>query len=205
MPRLLLDGVEHEAPPTTWRHLLEELDRRCASSGHIVTDVRFDGLDEPAFREPRVLEQPLDDFATVEVTSGTPESLMQRCLWEAAASIEPLCEAAAAVAGDFRGFEVNRANAGLLELADGMSTLIAIAGAANLAAKGGPGAAASHPVGPLAGELTSFIDSMIQAQQIQDWIALADILQYDVEPALRRWAPVFDAVAASSVPPAATA
>ena len=31
------------------------------------------------------------------------------------------------------------------------------------------------------------MDSLLTAQQSQDWITVADILQYDVEPALRRW------------------
>lgn len=205
MPRLLLNGAEHELQPITWGALLDELDRQLRGRGHIVTDVRFDGLDEPAFREPQVLEQSLGEVATVEVASGTPESLVQRCLEEAAASIEPLCLAATVIADGFRGFDVNRANAGLLELADGMSTLVAIAGAAGLAAKGGPPGAAPHPIGPLAVELTGHIDAMIQAQQMYDWIALADILQHDVEPALRRWAPALDSIIDPPVLPAATA
>jgi hypothetical protein len=200
MPRLLLDGATLDLTAETWGQALDAIDRHLAE-GHIVTDVRFDGLDEAAFREPGVIQQPLAEFAVVEVTTGTPDSLMQRCLSEAADSIEPLCRAAAAIGDDFRGFDITVANAGLAELADGMSTLIAIAGAASLAAQStgdAPRVVAppEHPIGPLAGELTGFIDALLEAQQAQDWITVADILQYDVEPALRRWAPVFQAVSA---------
>lgn len=194
MPRILLNGASLEAAVHTWGELLEALDAHVTAYGHIVTDVRFDGLDEPAFREPRVLDHPLEDVAVVEVASGTPEGLMRRCLEEAAVSIDPLCQAALAIGEGFRGRDVESANAGLAELADGMSTLIAIAGAANLAT------GAPQTVGPLAGELTGLLEGLVSAQAAHDWIAVADILQYDVEPALRRWAPVF--AAAGAAPPA---
>lgn len=205
MPRLLLDGASLDLTAETWGQALDAIDRHLAGRGHIVTDVRFDGIDEPAFREPGVTEQALVDLAVVEVTTGTPDSLMQRCLAEAADSIEPLCQAAATIGDGFRGFDVTAANAGLAELADGMSTLIAIAGAASLAAQSpvdGPRVAAlpEHQTGSLTGELTGFIDALLEAQQAQDWITVADILQYDIEPALRRWAPVFQAV--TTGPPA---
>lgn len=203
MPRLLVDGAALDLTAETWGQALDVIDRQLADRGHIVTDVRFDGIDEPAFREPRVVEQALGDYATVEVQSGTPDSLMQRCLADAADSIEPLCQAASAIGEDFRGFDIGAASAGLVELADGMSTLIAIAGAANIAARssdaaGGGRAEAAHPIGLLAEELTGFIDALLEAQQAQDWITVADILQYDVEPALRRWAPVFHSVVGTS-------
>jgi hypothetical protein len=199
MPTFLLDGAPFDLTAETWGQALDAIDRHLAGRSHIVTDVRFDGVDEPAFRDPQVVELPLHDVATVEVVSGTPDSLLARCLAEAADSIEPLCQAAGSVGDEFRGFDIARANAGLVELADGMSTLVAIAGAAELASKGTPGSSAEpgHVVGPLAGELTGFIDALLEAQQAQDWITVADILQYDVEPALRRWAPVFQVVAGS--------
>ena len=200
MPTFLLDGAPLDLAAETWGQALDAIDQHLAGRGFIVTDVRFDGIDEPAFREPQVVEQALADIATVEVMSGTPESLLARCLAEAADSIEPLCQAAASVGDEFRGFDIPRANAGLVELADGMSTLVAIAGAADLASRQGAGGAAEqrHLIAPLAGELTGFIDALLEAQQAQDWITVADILQYDVEPALRRWAPVFQGVAGSS-------
>ncbi len=187
MPRLLLNGANLEMTGATWGGLLEVLDDHVAAMGHIVTDVRFDGIDEPAFREPRIMVTPLTDMATVEVSSGTPESLVRRCLEEAASSIEPLCQAALAIGDGFRGQDIESASADLAELADGMSTLIAIAGAATLAS-GAPPA-----VGSLATELTGFVDALVAAQRARDWLAAADILQYDVEPALRRWAPAFAA------------
>lgn len=196
MTRLLLDGAERGPAPGTWGQALDAIDRELAGGGRIVTDVRFDGLDEPAFREPRVLDQALDDVATIEVISGSPESLIARCLAEAAASIEPLSQVALEIGEGFRGLDIEGASAGLAELAEGMSSLIAIAGATTMAARGTSVARSGqdHPIGPLAGELTGFVDALIEAQQSQDWISVADILQYDVAPALRRWAPVFDAV-----------
>jgi hypothetical protein len=191
MPTVLLDGEDFstDITPDTWAGLLELVDRHIESGGHIVTGVRFDGLDEPAFREPLALDQPLAELATVEISTGTPASLLERCVAEAVSSIGSLCAGAVAVGEHFRIFELEKGNAGLVELADGVSTLIALGGALALAtrAEGLDGAPQRERLDGVVAELTGHVESLLTAQQSGDWITVADILQYDVEPALRRW------------------
>lgn len=205
MPNILLDEepLDPAKAGRTWGELLGWLDAALESRGLIVTDVRFDGVDEPAFRDPNALDVHLGDFATVEVTSGTAASLMDRCLAEAAASIDPLCGAVAAVGEQFRGFDVAQANASLVEIAESLSTLVGIVGAAGLALKVDLRHVMSEdrPVSAMVQEMSGFLEVMVEAQQSQDWISVADVLQYDIEPALRRWAPAFEAF--SSLPPSA--
>ena len=69
MPTVLLDGESFstDAAPGTWAELLGLVDRHIEARGHIVTGVRFDGLDEAAFREPLALDQHLNDLANVEI------------------------------------------------------------------------------------------------------------------------------------------
>lgn len=197
MPRILLDEqpVAIDPTPSTWGELLGVLDAEFEARSLIVTDVRFDGLDEPAFREPDALGRQLAEMATVEVASGTAASLMERCLAEAAASIAPLCEAAVSVGEQFRGFDVGDANRGLSELAESLNSLMGIVGAASLALKVDLRQVMSEdrPVSQLTQELTTYLETTLEAQQSQDWITVADVLQYDLEPALKRWAPVFTA------------
>jgi hypothetical protein len=198
MPRILLDATDfHLAPvPVTWGALLRLVDDRVARQGRIVTDVRFDGVDEPAFREPGTLDRPLAGLAIVEVTSGTPHELMDRCLGEAIAAIPPLSAAAVSVGTRYRGHDTASANAGLLELADGLTSLIGIVGAAGLAfqvdlrnLRCGDQVAST-----VVNELGSYLESLVAAQEVSDWITVADILQYDVEPSLKRLAPILESL-----------
>jgi cytochrome c-type biogenesis protein CcmH/NrfG len=41
-------------------------------------------------------------------------------------------------------------------------------------------------------ELTGQLIAIVEAQQAQDWLTVADILEYDFKPALRAWQPVFE-------------
>jgi hypothetical protein len=198
MPRILLDGTERPftPAPSSWGDLLRLLDGELGSDGRIVTDVRFDGVDEAAFRERATLERTLDACATVEVITGTPAGLMDRCLEEALAAIAPLAAAAMRVGARFRGVDVRAANEELSELADGLTSVIGIVGAAGLAyqvdlrnMRCGDQVAAT-----VVAELTTYLESLVGAQEAGDWIAVADILQFDVEPALRRLAPVLDSM-----------
>jgi hypothetical protein len=190
MSTILLDGEPFpDSESTTWAELLGVVDQEIQPTGRIVTGVRFDGLDEAAFREPLALEQSLKELATVEIVTGTPASLMEQCVAEAVSSIEPLCAAATDTGERFRAFELETANRCLVELAEGVSTLVAIGGALVLAAREGGEESSEQRASLDAGvaELAGYIDDMVTAQQSQDWITLADVLQYDVEPALRRW------------------
>jgi hypothetical protein len=198
MPRILLDGSELAVAPgvSTWGALLHEIDEQLAGSGRIVTDVRFDGLDEPAFREPGTLDRLLAEVVVLEVISGTPAGLMDRCLEEALAAIPPLCAAALAVGEGYREHHLAPANMGLVELADGLSSLVGIVGAAGLAfqvdlrhLRCGDQVAAT-----LVAELGSYLESLVMAQEAGDWITVADVLQFDVEPALKRLTPVLESL-----------
>jgi hypothetical protein len=190
MPTVLLDGNEFSADttPATWAELLDLVDRHVRANGCIVTGTRFDGVDEPAFRERGALTRGLDDLATVEISSGTPESLLGQCVAEAASSIGPLCAAALETGERFRTRELELANQGLLQLAEGVSTLTAIGGAVIIASRGDVEAERRHAsLNAGVVEMTDHVEGLMAAQKKRDWARVADILQRDVEPALRRW------------------
>jgi hypothetical protein len=204
MPRILLDGSTLTQPaPATWGLLLTDLDHQLAALARIVTDVRFDGIDEPAFREPDTLQRPLDDLSAVEIWSGTPSGLMDRCLEEALAAVAPLSLAALDVGERYRGHDLESANRGLFELADGLSSLIGIVGAAGMASRvdldhlqcGDDVAAA------VVGEVGRQLEQLVAAQEAGDWITVADLLQYDVAVSLKRLAPVLESLRQGTAQP----
>ena len=59
MATLMIDGQAHSAekPLKTVGDLVAAADDWLARSGRIVTELRLDGVDEPAFREPQIVGQ----------------------------------------------------------------------------------------------------------------------------------------------------
>lgn len=199
MRSILVNEIEqrYEPAPETWGDLLKALDRELGAVGHVVTEARFDGVDEPTFREPAATERPLDTVACVEIVSSSPGDLIRASLDDALQGLAGLREAAIQIADLFRGYDSAAANEGLHAFADGLRLLLGLVSSATAALRidldgldcdGEPAAA-------LLEELVERLDGVIAAQHAEDWISVADGLQYDIEPTLRRWDTLLVAIA----------
>lgn len=197
MPRIVVDDVEQH-PDASWRNwgdVLKAIDAGLTATGRIVTAASFDGLDEPAFRDPGVMVRQLDDLAVVCVETGTSADLVMRCLQEASTALEALRASASSVGDAFRRHDIVTANTGLADLARGLQALIAIVQAISLAVRVDledlrcHGQSASEMIADLSG----YVESIIPAQRAEDWVSVADVIEYDVEPALRKWQSIFEA------------
>jgi hypothetical protein len=196
MAHIVVDGEARTFDPTpqTWGDLLDVLDQELVSTGRIVTAARLDDVDVPAFRESVETGRSLTAIASIEVDSGTPAALLERCLGEASEAVGELCSAALRVADSFRSHDLTAANSGLVDLAEGLKVLLTIIGAAGLALRVDLQhfSAEGVPVAARLAELAGYIEQAVSAQQAQDWLTVADILQYDIEPCLHRWRAVVD-------------
>jgi hypothetical protein len=201
MARTLVNGVEYtgETPCKHWGELLERLDTQCSVHGQVLTAVRFDGVDEPSFREPDQLSRPLAGLAVIEAESASPRQLFEDSLDEASAAARTLAQAAERVGGAFRGFEVTAAQGDLAELAQGMGTLVAIAQALGQGIGVELKAVTCGQVtgADMVDQLIAHADVLIDAQQSEDWITVADVIEYDIAPALGQWPALFEALRAS--------
>ena len=197
MTKILLDGVERQGDTAgvEWAALLDAVDRELATRGRIVIALKIDGVDAPAFRDAAVGPQ-VDAGGVVEMRSGTERDLMTQCIAEANEGVEALRLGAAAVGAAFRRHDLTVAHGGLREVAGGLSMLIAVLQAVALAGRvdiaGGTGQAVT-----LLNELSAHVQAVIAAQGNQDWLTVADVLEYDIEPALKRWHGMFSAIDAS--------
>ncbi len=200
MPRIVVNGKDQEDDSAfqTWGDLLEFLDRDLSPHGEVVTEARLNGVDQPTFREPAVTQMPLGDVELIEIESARPSALAARSLGEAVVALETLQAASGQIANDFRGHDLNAANRGLVELANGLRMLAALVGAVSLGLRMEmPSPQGEQSVNSTIAELGAHVEALITAQRNQDWVAVADILQYDVEPALRKWRPILDSFLAS--------
>jgi hypothetical protein len=107
---------------------------------------------------------------------------MDRCLEEATAAIAPLCTAAVELGERYRDHDLRPANQGLVELADGLTSLIGIVGAAGLALH--------VDATTIVSELGGHLEALVTAQEASDWLTVADVLQFDIEPSLKRLRPL---------------
>ncbi len=202
MARVLVnnEATSVETGLKTWGELLSWADRTSAGRGQLVTAVRLDGVDEPSFRDESLAGRALESLATIEFDATSPGDLVSESLEEGRAGLNGLRDHALEVARRFRGTRVGYANQGLAEFTQGLATLVSLVEAI--------GEALGMPIDTLSVDDTpvvALIDAMGeplqalgQAQAQEDWVTVADILEFDLEPALARCEPFFDAVATLS-------
>ena len=192
MAQIYLNDSPHTPgdSPKTWGELLESLDAHVARTGLILSAARFDGVDEPSFREPFAMTRELADIGRIDVQTAMPAAFLRECLLEAIQPLQETAQTALRLAGVYRSHDVHPGHEGLKALA---SDLGAVAVLADMLA--GPlgidltqvaveGVTAAQHLQQL--EVT--IDTLVTAQEAHDWVTVADVLEYDLDPAIRRWA-----------------
>lgn len=191
MPQIYVNDVPQplDAPPPTWGDLLATLDDQAAAQGFLLTTARFDGVDEPSFRDPQVTARRLTGVERVDVETATPAAFLRQCLLD---SVRPLHEAAdmtARLSAVYRQHDVSRGHDGLTALAmelRGLTTLVSMLGGPlqiDLSTYVSGGTTAAEQMDALGAAL----DALVAAQESEDWLTVADVLEYDLEPAIRRW------------------
>lgn len=207
MPRIL---VNHREQPSNlvqhhWGDTLERLDQRFAGLGQVLTAVRFDGVDQPSFRDQGRAFDTLDGIRAIDIDAASPDDLLAATFSEARTAAATLAAAAGHIAAAFRGVDIGDARRELGELAQGLATLVAIAQTLSQATRVSLEAVECSGASGLAmiDQLTACADTLIGAQQRDDWVTVADVIEYDLAPALREWPPLFDALQAGMSSPSA--
>ena len=180
-------GVVH--PAKTWGELLDILDAERAVSEDVVTGVRLDGVDIPAFRAPAVLALELDAQAEVCLETTRPVDLILNTLDEAEAVSATIVEAAQALGGSFRGKDVAGANRALPAFAESLGSLIVVTSAVAQAATADLSVIGDGRVSAveMINNLIAYADVLLAAQKAHEWSRVADVIEYDIAGAVRRW------------------
>jgi hypothetical protein len=201
MLRILVNGTEQTADFACqhWGELLEHLDRRVAGDGQVLTAIRFDGVDQPSFRDPACAHLSLSGLGVIEAECVRPRVLIDNSVNEAIVAARTLAAGAARIGGVFRGFDVSSANHDLVEVAQGLGTLVAIVQALSQTLGVGLGSVGcgDRTGSQMIADLTAQTDAIISAQQDEDWITVADVMEYDLAPALQQWPELFEALRGS--------
>ena len=185
-----------DALPQTWGDLLVSLDEQVAGNGLLLTSARFDGVDEPSFRDPDVTARRLSEVSRLDIETAAPAAFLRQCLHDAIGPLQEAADATIGLSTRYRTFDLAGCHDGLTALATelrGLTSLVAMLGVLqiDLGAFSVEGVAAADQLERFAAAL----DSVVAAQESEDWLTVADVLEYDLEPAIRRWIDLLTAVA----------
>jgi hypothetical protein len=192
MPEIYLNDVpqQFDNPFKTWGDLLNTLDARVSDEGLILSAARFDGVDEPSFRDPAAIARPLGTVRRVDVETAMPAAFLRDCLLEAIPPLHETAHTAKRLSEIYRGHDVTPGHDGLKGLATDLGATAVLADmlagplAIDLSALSVDGVTADQHLQ----QLGTTIDALVAAQEAHDWITVADLLEYELEPSIRRWA-----------------
>jgi hypothetical protein len=199
MIRLLVNNEAREVDSAlkTWGELLARVEADLARQGRLVTAARLDGVDEPSFRAPEHTERALDSLAVVELEVSTPSALVVESLREALDGLNGLRTFTLLTAGQFRGTKIAAANQSLADLSQGLRVFVSLVEA--LVGAMGVGLEDvvwdGRPISGLLDDIGAPIGALADSQIANDWVTVADILEFDLEPALGQSEPFFRAFA----------
>lgn len=202
--RVLWNGVDiggAVSDAETLGGLLALIDERVSAQGHIVTAVRLDGVDEPAFGHQAVLERHLQPSAVVEVETDTPTSLVLRCVDEALDALPSVRAGVLSVGEAFAASNTSDGNRLLAEVAESLGNLIALAATVG-AGMGTPlenVSAGSATGAQVVADLHRHVEELTSAQGCGDWRSVSNTLREDVAPLIDACAELLRALRARAV------
>jgi hypothetical protein len=200
MPEIFLDRRQQhfDSAPETWGDLLAALDAQAAAEGVILTVARFDGVDEPSFREPEAIVRVLEGIGRVDVETAKPTAFLRECLLDATRWLERSAELAQRLAIRYRDVDGGGGQEGLAAIVNDLRSLVTLVAmlqgslGIDLRTIQVDGVSAAHAFEALEATLTN----LVAAHDERDLHRAADLLEDDLEPTFRRWVALLNVLAA---------
>jgi hypothetical protein len=198
MTECLLDRTPQplDAMLETWGELLETLDDGLGAARRVVTAVRFEGVDQPSYRADGVRARTLAGLTRVEVETAATGEILHDSILMGRESVAVLAASAVEVADRFRGVDFVEAQARLAELVEAIRHLTVLTAAVAEVGRFDLNALACGRLSAAdtVGQVGAGLQILLASQQAQDWVAVADCLEFDLAPAIDGWSTVFDAI-----------
>jgi hypothetical protein len=176
--------------------LLSALDWRLSVEGRVVTVVRFEGVDQPSFREAHRAGQDLAGVRQIDVESLDVRSVLRKTVGVAEEGLTVLAGGSRRVADAFRGTNLEDANLQLIGFLGAVGHLTTLTGAIGLA--GGIDLSTltcgSSTAAKAIDRVAVTLGALVTRQQARNWPAVADGLEHELAPALAGWRDVLDAL-----------
>jgi hypothetical protein len=186
MTQLAFNGNNLPVDPAlhTWQELLTVLESRQLNENEVIASVHFDGDEVLNFRREDALNVRLSVVQEVRVEAMGQREMLRGAIQEAETYLPTLRASMLSVAELFRSERLDQANTQLQELFNGMKMLVALLRGMELSLSG-VAAASESKVEQALRQMGATLEDQIKAQTQNDWMLLADILEYDLVPCLQ--------------------
>ena len=115
-------------------------------------------------------------------------TIIEQCLDDGAQGVDQMIADVKGLTTNFREHDTGAGNYGLAQLAHNLKALIVLVQTLRgPISEIQPPLPATLPTEQDVETLGSWLESLVEAQAGQDWLTVADVLEYDLEPTLRAW------------------
>jgi hypothetical protein len=187
--------------------LMDRLKEKAAEAGDTVLSVKLNGEDITGKDQSDLIELPVTDIEELEVQTGDPKQLARSTLYSIADFLEQLLKELQNTAELFRMNHSQRSNDSFLRCIDGLQVfmhtmescrrLLGISYELIFVPSNGE---QERSVAECRRELFGTLDAMIEAQSDQDWVLMADMLEYELIPNLEEWRRIIPEILQSTAP-----
>ncbi len=193
MLNLIIDDRSESFFPeseTCFGQVFEKLSERMSGEGKVITEVRMNGQALTGGRQGDYYRFPLDQIQSIDIVTADPQTLACEALDSTEEHLQMLRRSALRASELFRLGDQLEANEGYSKMIEGIRWLLkaidALTGMLKI-----DQSAVEHEGKNLQDFLEKqfipIFDNMYEAQKNEDWIALADILEYELVQALEGW------------------
>lgn len=172
--------------PISFDAVLSAIEPVLAGEGRIVTGVRINGVEEPAFRDAITRTRTLADGDQMDLVTATAAALSAGALADAVHFLPDLTGTARAMARHLRDDDITEIHAGLGSLAEGLAMLTALILRADDWARES-GLARTGWLGEDVSAVETAVERLGEAAATGAWHAVADVLDRDLAEALDAW------------------
>ena len=190
---LLVNGkaCELSTVTPTYGELMKQLSVQLSEGGSTIVQVNIDGVDVTGLHVEELMQLSLQEIGQISLTTGYPEQLALDTLATAEEWVARLIEEIEITADFLRVGEEVDANTSLTRFTDGFQLFtLALQKIETVVQRDGKQEDIMGLVGQFRERITVVLDEIITTQNNQDWIMLADLLEYELMPILEDWSNV---------------
>ena len=187
-----VNGLAHdiETGLETWGQLLMALEHGEGPSRRVVAAVRFGGVDQSTFRESEALPLDLHTLAPIDIELATTGELVAFARETALGGLDALAESARQAADAFRLHDLPRAHRGLGEFVATFKLLTTLTAAVERSDTSADPLGSEVRGAELLERLNVSLAALIDFDVDEDWLSVADVLEYEIADLLPQWAKV---------------
>ncbi len=181
----------------TFGEVMEEVGRRSAAAGRVVSRVSVDGREVSTSLEREMAERPPAEIGVVRVSTKTPPDLLREALDGGLELCAAILRDVRSVAESIRAGDLPAAGSLYASCVESLATFFQLAGAIFSGFQSGafplPGSGAGELPSPPS-STAEILEQLLSAQKAEEWGTMAVLLQDRIVPNLEEWSAFFSAI-----------